>query len=206
MIASVTGVEGAGVAVRHGADIIDVKNADGAFGAIRWRPERLSIGGRIAAHVSRTRGRLPNSAANALSNIARSVAGHAGYLKVLVELDVVLAVSAFGVIDFEIAAAPVSFSILPPVQPQASNVALIFSASAGVTGVSARSAEVLAMVPAAANAIAMCLTTAKRLMRSNVASSLWSTARLGLSGFQIGHSVRNSRQFLGRSRRGGARC
>ena len=29
-----TGVEDAEVAVQHGADIIDVKNADGAFGAI----------------------------------------------------------------------------------------------------------------------------------------------------------------------------
>jgi hypothetical protein len=71
----------------------------------------------------------------------------------------------------------------PPVQPQASNTALIFSASAGVTGVSARSAEVPAMIPVTANAIAIrmnfismllceCLATAKRLMRSNVALSL----------------------------------
>ena len=34
MPASVTGAEDAEVAVRHGADIIDVNNADGAFGTI----------------------------------------------------------------------------------------------------------------------------------------------------------------------------
>ena len=34
MLASVTGIEDAEVAVQHGADNIDVKNADGAFGAI----------------------------------------------------------------------------------------------------------------------------------------------------------------------------
>jgi hypothetical protein len=70
------------------------------------------------------------------------VAGHRDHLEVLVELDVVLPVLALGVIDFKAAAASVSFSILPSVQPGTSRAALIFSASAGVTGVSA-SAKVL---------------------------------------------------------------
>ena len=43
MLASVTGAEDAEVAVRHGADIIDVKNADGAFGAIASSAIRATV-------------------------------------------------------------------------------------------------------------------------------------------------------------------
>ena len=43
MLASVTGVEEAEVAVRHGADIIDLKNADSAFGAVAPSAMRATV-------------------------------------------------------------------------------------------------------------------------------------------------------------------
>jgi (5-formylfuran-3-yl)methyl phosphate synthase len=43
MLASVTGVEEAEVAVRHGADIVDLKNADSAFGAVAPSAIRATV-------------------------------------------------------------------------------------------------------------------------------------------------------------------
>ena len=43
MLASVTGVEEAEVAVRHGVDIIDLKNADSAFGAVAPSAMRATV-------------------------------------------------------------------------------------------------------------------------------------------------------------------
>jgi hypothetical protein len=78
-----------------------------------------------------------------------SLARHYGYLEVFVELDVVLPSLHLTSSTSKEPLASVSFSIFSPVQPKASKAASIFSASAGVTGVSA-SAEVL---PTAANTI-----------------------------------------------------
>jgi hypothetical protein len=57
----------------------------------------------------------------------RSVARHNDHLEILIELDVVLPLSALRVIDLEVTATSVSFSILPPVQPRTSIAALIFA-------------------------------------------------------------------------------
>ena len=133
-----------------------------------------------------------------------SVAGNNGYIKVFIELEVVLPVPALCVIDFRSSCWPQSpFSILPPVQPQAANAALIFSASAGVTAVSARTAEVLAMIPAATRAITIRMSFISILLRlvcvsppPNGASVMSQISRFKPSGFQIAHERNYSRVSL----------
>ena len=85
-----------------------------------------------------------------LGVVLGSIARHDNQLEVRIELDLVLlSVLAFHVVDF---IAKVCLLNLAAVQPKISMVALIFSASAGDTGVSA-SAKVLPLIIPAANAI-----------------------------------------------------
>jgi uncharacterized protein (UPF0264 family) len=68
MLASVSGAEDVEVAVRPGADIIDVKNADGAFGA-------------IASSAIRATDRLDGASEASIDATPLKLAAHAGVFR-----------------------------------------------------------------------------------------------------------------------------
>ena len=83
MLASVTGVEEAEVAVRHGADIIDLKNADSAFGAVAPSAIRATVDWMARRRpVSAVAGELEMDPAVVVSAVTAIADAGADYVKV----------------------------------------------------------------------------------------------------------------------------
>jgi dihydroneopterin aldolase len=83
MLASVTGVEEAEVAVRHGADIIDLKSADSAFGAVAASAIRATVDWMARRRpVSAVAGEIEMDPAAILRAVAAIADAGADYIKV----------------------------------------------------------------------------------------------------------------------------
>ena len=83
MLASVTGVEEAEVAVRHGADIIDLKNADTAFGAVALPVIRATVDWMASRKpVSAVAGELEMDPSAIVGTVAAIAETGADYIKV----------------------------------------------------------------------------------------------------------------------------
>jgi len=83
MLASVTGVEEAEVAVRHGADIIDLKNAKSAFGAVAAPAIRATVDWMARRRpVSAVAGEIEMDPAAILRAVAAIADAGADYIKV----------------------------------------------------------------------------------------------------------------------------
>jgi dihydroneopterin aldolase len=83
MLASVTGIEEAEVAVRHGADIIDLKNADSAFGAVAASAIRAAVDWMARRRpVSAVAGEIEMDPATILRAAAAIADAGADYIKV----------------------------------------------------------------------------------------------------------------------------
>src|SRR6516162_2645255 len=83
MLASVTGVEEAEVAVRHGADIIDLKNADTAFGAVALPVIKATVDWMASRKpVSAVTGELEMDPSAIVGTVAAIAETGADYIKV----------------------------------------------------------------------------------------------------------------------------
>src|SRR4029077_2519210 len=83
MLASVTGVEEAEVAVRHGADIVDLKNTDSAFGAVALSAIKATIDWMARRRpVSAVAGELEMDPAAVVGAVTAIADAGADYIKV----------------------------------------------------------------------------------------------------------------------------